>query len=116
MLWSGEGIHVIINENAIPKKFNSLIASHAIVQYILNKVKDEIKKLCEESKVSKVEDLIDSKRVFTALLSFHKELDFVAVYFSPNNLNKFSIDWTKPENFKHEEKYLTFLKKMRQRN
>jgi DNA primase catalytic subunit len=104
LLWSGEGIHVRINENAIPKKFNPLIASHAIVQYILNKVKDEIKKLCEESKVLKVEDLIDSKRVFTVPLSFHKELNLVAVCFSPNNLNKFSIDWAKPENFRHEEK------------
>ena len=104
LLWSGEGIHVRINERAIAKSYDPLTAAHAIVQYVIGKAKDELKKLTEESRgVLKVEDLIDSKRVFTAPLSFHKELDLVAVCFSPDKLSKFSPDWAKPENFIHEE-------------
>ncbi|BDC17905.1 hypothetical protein [Acidianus sp. HS-5] len=104
LLWSGEGIHVRINENAIPKDYDPLTASHAIVQYILRKVKDNIKKLSDESGgVLKIDELIDSKRIFTAPLSFHKELDYVAVCFSPDKLHEFSLDWAKPESFVHEE-------------
>ncbi|WP_241208879.1 hypothetical protein [Saccharolobus islandicus] len=42
LLWSGKGIHVRINENAIPKDFGPLTAAHAIVQYVLREVRDEI--------------------------------------------------------------------------
>jgi hypothetical protein len=104
LLWSGEGIHVRINENAIPKDYDPLTAAHAIVQYILRKVKDEIKKLSDESGgVLKIDELIDAKRIFTAPLSFHKELDYVAVCFSPDKLHEFNLDWAKPDSFKHEE-------------
>ncbi|ARM77048.1 hypothetical protein B6F84_03725 [Acidianus manzaensis] len=105
LLWSGEGIHVRINENSIPKDYDPLTASHAIVQYILNKVKDQIEILSEASgNVLKIDELIDTKRIFTAPLSFHKELDYVAICFSPNKLDKFTLDWAKPDNFVHEEK------------
>ncbi len=98
LLWSGEGIHVRINENAIPKNYDPLTAAHAIVQYVLRRTKDEIKKIGV-----KVDDLIDSKRIFTVPLSFHKELDYVTVCFSPDKLNKFNLEWVKPDNFVYEE-------------
>lgn len=99
LLWSGEGVHVRINEKAIPNDFDPLYASHAIVQYVLKKTKDEILKV----EGVKVDDLIDSKRVFTAPLSLHKELDYVAVCFSPNKLNSFTLDYAKPDKFVHEK-------------
>ncbi len=105
LLWSGEGIHVRINEKSIPKDYYPLTAAHAIVQYILKNVKNDLEKLSENSgRVLKVDELIDSKRIFTAPLSFHKELNYVAVCFSPNKLNKFSLDWANPDKFTHEEK------------
>ncbi|BFI76758.1 hypothetical protein [Sulfurisphaera ohwakuensis] len=104
LLWSGEGIHVRINERAIGKSYDPLTAAHAIVQYVINKTKDELQKLSESSGgVLKVEDLIDAKRIFTTPLSFHKELDYVTVCFSPDKLSKFSLEWAKPESFIHEE-------------
>lgn len=105
LLWSGEGIHVRINERAIPKEYDPLTAAHAIVQYILRKVKEQIEILSEASGgVLKIDELIDAKRIFTAPLSFHKELNYVAVCFSPDNLDKFSLDWANPAHFTHEEK------------
>ncbi|AWR98160.1 hypothetical protein DFR86_00295 [Acidianus sulfidivorans JP7] len=100
LLWSGEGIHVRINENAIPKDFDPLTASNAIVQHVLKEVKSEILEIGDV----KVDELIDSKRVFTTPLSLHKELDYVAVCFTPDKLSKFSLDWAKPDSFIHEEK------------
>ncbi len=105
LLWSGEGIHVRINEKSIPKDYYPLTAAHAIVQYILNKIKNDLQKLSENSgEVLKVDELIDSKRIFTVPLSFHKELNYVTVCFSPDKLDKFSLDWANPDKFIHEEK------------
>ncbi|WP_210433935.1 hypothetical protein [Acidianus brierleyi] len=104
LLWSGEGIHVRINENSIPKDYYPLTAAHAIVQYIIEKSRNDLQKLSESSGgVLKVDELIDSKRIFTAPLSFHRELNYVAVCFSPDKLSKFSLDWANPQNFIHEE-------------
>ncbi|ACP54466.1 hypothetical protein [Saccharolobus islandicus] len=100
LLWSGKGIHVRINENAIPKDFGPLTAAHAIVQYVLREVRDEIIKIGDV----KVDELIDPKRVFTVPLSPHKELDYVTVCFSPDKLSKFSLDWANPDSFIHEER------------
>ncbi len=103
LLWSGEGIHVRINENALPKSEDVVILSHAIVKYVLSRVKDEISKLSEQSGgVLKIDDLIDDKRVFTVPLSFHKRLDLVAVCFTPNDLTSFSPDWANPLRYKHQ--------------
>ncbi len=104
LLWSGEGIHVRVNERALPKDYYPVTAAHALVQYVLRRVRDDIKRLSEQSGgVLKVDELIDAKRLFTAPLSLHKELDYVAVCFSPDKLSKFSLDWAKPEGFVHEE-------------
>ncbi|MCY0859979.1 MAG: hypothetical protein OWQ54_06060 [Sulfolobaceae archaeon] len=104
LLWSGEGIHVRINENAIPEKMDPIVASSAIVKYIIRKVKGELEEIAKSSGgILKVEDLIDSKRVFTAPLSFHKNVDLVTVCFSPSDLHNFTPDWANPKNFRHSK-------------
>ncbi len=105
LLWSGEGIHVRVNERALPKDYYPVTAAHALVQYVLKRVKNDIRRLSEQSGgVLKVDELIDAKRIFTAPLSLHKELDYVAVCFSPDKLSKFSLEWAKPGSFIHEER------------
>ncbi|BFH72133.1 hypothetical protein SJAV_00770 [Sulfurisphaera javensis] len=109
LLWSGEGVHVRINENALPKSEDPVRISHAIVKYVLRRVKDQIEKLSEESGgVLKIDDLIDDKRVFTSPLSLHKELNYVAVCFSPNKLHEFNLDWANPDSYKHESVWKNF--------
>lgn len=104
LLWSGEGIHVRINENAIPEKMDPVVSASAIVKYIIKRVKSELENIAKESGgVLKVEDLIDSKRIFTVPLSFHKSIDLVTVCFSPSDLHNFIPEWANPKNFKHKE-------------
>jgi hypothetical protein len=106
LLWSGEGIHVRINENAIPSNLDQFYAAKAVVNYILKKTKDEIIKLVEKSRgILKVENLIDEKRVFTSPLSLHRTKDAVAVCFLPKDLDNFKIEWTNPSNFKHDSSW-----------
>lgn len=104
LLWSGEGIHVRINENAIPEKMDPIVSASAIVKYIIKKAKNELESIAKESGgVLKVENLIDSKRIFTAPLSFHKSVDLITVCFLPSDLHNFTPEWANPKNFKHRE-------------
>lgn len=101
-LWSGEGIHVRINERALPPG-EPVKTAQAVVRYILSKTRGELEELARRSGgVLKVEDLIDPKRVFTAPLSLHRELDYVAVCIPLNGLRSFSPDWARPAGFKHD--------------
>jgi hypothetical protein len=50
-----------------------------------------------------VENKIDLKRVFTAPLSLHRQLDLCAVCLKPDQLVDFDIDWAKPQVLKHNE-------------
>jgi len=110
LLWSGEGIHVRINENAIPSNLDQFYAAKAVVNYILKKTKDEIIKLAEKSRgILKVENLIDEKRVFTSPLSLHRTKDAVAVCFLPKDLDNFKIEWTNPSNFKHDSSWKNYV-------
>lgn len=103
VLWSGEGIHVRINERALPG-VRPVEEAHAVVRYVLKKAAQPLKELSERSGWAlKVEDLIDPKRVFTAPLSLHKELDYAAVCVPLDKLSAFSPDWARPDNPRHEE-------------
>jgi len=108
LIWSGRGIHVHLNENAISGKIwekGPLRASFAIAEYVLGRVKDELEAICKRSRSLdrrlKVENLMDIQRVFTAPLSIHRELDLVAVAVKPDDLERFEIDWAKIGDFKH---------------
>ncbi len=108
LLWSGNGIHVRINENSISDecltdlKLSPVDAAYALVEYVLRKYSERLKARAKSSGgVVKIENLIDVKRVFTAPLSLHRELNRVAVCFSPDELSSFNIEWTEPGSFKH---------------
>ena len=110
LLWSGEGIHVRIHEKAFSpellSKHHPLDIAYAIVEYVLEELKDKIIALSKETNgVLKVENLIDAKRVFTVPLSIHRRLNRVAVTFKPEQLDEFHIDWTIPENYKHNPEW-----------
>jgi len=110
IIWSGEGMHVRINENALPKNIDPLLASKVIVNYILKKTNTELEKLVNKSQGDlKVENLIDDKRLFTAPLSLHRNLEYVAICLSTKDLNNFSLEWARPENFKHNISWRNYV-------
>ena len=85
-----------MHEKAIPPEvyntYNPVDVAYAIVEYVLEGVKDRIEEIVKKSggKV-KVENLIDMKRVFTASLSLHRKHDLVAVVIDPRNLDSFGL-------------------------
>ena len=108
LLWSGRGVHVRVNENALSDDLleelgiTPVDAAFAIVEYVLRKGSEAIKGAAKRSGGEvKVENLVDAKRVFTAPLSLHRELDRVAVCFTPDELSSFTLEWTNPSSFKH---------------
>ena len=106
LVWSGRGLHVHINENAISKhiykKFGALNTSYAIVEYILSKISSKIREINEKYSISiKVENLMDPQRVFTIPLSLHRILDVTCIAFKPDDIDSFNISWTNPRSFKH---------------
>ena len=109
--WSGRGAHVHIHEKAFSKdllsKHNPLDVAYAVVEYICRMVKRDLaevsSKLEEDGFTIKVENKIDLKRVFTAPLSLHRELDLCAVCLKPDQLGDFHIDWAKPNVLRHNK-------------
>ncbi|MCX8168748.1 MAG: hypothetical protein N3E39_00770 [Candidatus Methanomethylicia archaeon] len=107
--WSGRGLHIHINENAISKdilsKIHPLDAAYAVVEYVISecwgKIKDLISKTSNFDREFKVENKIDIQRVFTCPLSLHRDYNIVAVCFKPNEIDNFDLSWTNPLSFKH---------------
>ena len=95
--WSGRGAHVHIHPEAftpeLRKKMHPLDIAYSVTQYVVNRL--------TPSEGVVVENKIDLQRVFTCPLSLHRFLDRVAVCLSPSELEEFEIEWTKPEEFKH---------------
>lgn len=105
-LWSGEGIHVRINENAFSQeillKHHPTIVAHSVVQYVLREVRERLEHIVKASEgVVKVENLIDFKRVFTAPLSLHRRLNYAAICLNMDDLPSFTLDWADPRKPKH---------------
>ncbi len=111
--WSGRGVHIHINEKSfseeIRKKYHPLDIAYAVVDYILFKRKEDIQKIIERARGTerpfKIENKIDIQRVFTVPLSFHRELDFVAICFKPDEIERFSLDWVDPKKYRHNKKW-----------
>ncbi|MEM2928758.1 MAG: hypothetical protein QXP60_07330 [Nitrososphaerota archaeon] len=108
--WSGRGCHIHLHERSfskeILKKYNPLDIAYSIVEYICRQVKDkflEIASKIDDKSILKLENKIDIKRVFTAPLSLHRQLDVCCVCFKPNELYNFNLDWTNPNNIKHNQ-------------
>jgi len=105
--WSGNGCHIHLNHKGFSKgllmKYSSLDLAYAMVDFIIRKVEPWI--IENGIKNVKLENKIDSKRVFTCPLSLHRELDVVCVCINPQEISDFSIDWIKPNSFKHFENW-----------
>lgn len=108
--WSGRGLHVHINENAISSELYSKVPpldlTYSIVEYVTIKVQKSLNEInASEGTSIKVENLMDPQRVFTAPLSLHRFLNVVCVVFKPDELEDFDISWTKPSNYRHSVKW-----------
>ncbi|MEM1574993.1 MAG: hypothetical protein QW755_06175 [Nitrososphaerota archaeon] len=108
--WSGRGCHIHLHEKSfskeILKKYNPLDIAYSIVEYICCQVKDkflEIASKIDDKSILKLENKIDIKRVFTVPLSLHRQLDICCICFKPNELYNFNLDWTNPNNIKHNQ-------------
>ncbi|MEM2179591.1 MAG: hypothetical protein QXP32_02110, partial [Nitrososphaeria archaeon] len=101
--WSGKGIHVHLNKNSISeevyKKIHPLDAAYAVVEYVKRKVGEKIFALNSDS--LRVENKIDPQRLFTAPLTFHKNLNFVTVCINPGKLHEFTIEHANPQKYIH---------------
>ena len=109
LVWSGNGVHVHISEKALSEEAKQFIhpfdAAYAVVEYVLRRARPRIADIIKRVEVGvKVENLVDLKRVFTAPLSIHRELDVVAICFYPEDMDSFDISWTDPKNFRHRWK------------
>ena len=117
LVWSGRGVHIHINENAISKevraKYNPIDVSYAMVEYIIGKaypkIRDLLNKHSRDSRPLKVENKIDIQRVFTAPLSLHKIHDIVCVAFKPDDIDSFDISWTRPGNYRHDPSWREYI-------
>jgi hypothetical protein len=107
--WSGRGAHVHVHEKAFSKgllsKHNSLDVAYSVVEYVCRLIKQDLVKVSGKlgELAPRVENKVDLKRVFTAPLSLHRELDLCAVCLKPDQLGDFDIDWAKPQVLKHNE-------------
>jgi hypothetical protein len=109
--WSGRGAHVHMHEKAFSKdlfsKHNPIDIAYSVVEYVCRLIKQDLvkvsSKLTEPDLAPKVENKVDLKRVFTAPLSLHRQLDLCAVCLKPDQLGDFDIDWAKPEVLRHNE-------------
>lgn len=107
VLWSGEGAHVRINENAFSEELlrehHPIEVAHAVVDHVLKAVRPKLEAVVKASGGAlKVENLVDPKRVFTAPLSLHRRLDRAAVCFKPSEIHSFDPSWTDPSKPRHD--------------
>jgi hypothetical protein len=115
--WSGRGAHVHVHEKAFSRDFlsthNPLDVAYTVVEYVCRQVRQDLAKvhseLEEQGFAPKVENKIDLKRVFTAPLSLHRQLDLCAVCLKPDQLGDFHIDWAKPNFLKHNKAWREHL-------
>ncbi|MCX8189306.1 MAG: hypothetical protein N3F64_06310 [Nitrososphaeria archaeon] len=109
--WSGKGIHIHLNKNAISKevysKIHPLDAAYSVVEYVKEKVEERILELKSDS--LKVENKIDPQRLFTAPLTFHKSLNFITVCIDPEKLDDFTIEYANPQKYVHYPNWNNFV-------
>ena len=109
--WSGRGVHIHVNSCAFSQKLlkrhNPLDVAFSVVEYILRKSRTQLAKLAEKAprigdRELKIENKMDLKRVFTAPLSLHRQLDLCCVCFKQDDIQNFSPDWAKIEICRHD--------------
>ena len=115
--WSGRGFHIHIHEKSISidllKKYHPLDISYSIVEFILRGISNRIKPILDKSRdlerPLKIENKIDIQRVFTAPLSFHRLLDYVAICMKPNEVSEFDVSWAEPDKFRHNRDWRRYI-------
>ncbi|MEM1566615.1 MAG: hypothetical protein QW510_06010 [Candidatus Bathyarchaeia archaeon] len=111
--WSGNGCHIHIHEEAFSEKVLSkahpLDLAYAIVEYANLHVLPEISGNLHVEGVT-VENRMDAGRVFTCPLSLHRELETVCICLKPKDVDDFSPEWIKPQNFRHNPAWRSFRK------
>lgn len=114
--WSGRGVHVHVHEKAFSQdvlsRHHPLDVAFAVVEFTLRSVKDELRQVASKAaqgeRALKVENKVDAKRVFTAPLSLHRELDLCCVCFKPNDLRSFHPDWAKLDVMRHDTSWTSY--------
>lgn len=107
LMWSGNGLHIHMHHKAFSdellRKINPLDAAYAIVEYANKKLRSQYLELAKKYQAEKlnVENEMDLQRVFTCPMSLHRSLNVVAICFSPDMINDFSLDWTSIESYRH---------------
>ena len=112
--WSGRGAHIHLHEMAfsedIISKHNPLDIAFSVVEYTLKKLEKPLLEVVNASEgVIKVENKVDIKRVFTAPLSLHREVDLCCVCFKSSELDNFEISWADPKSYKHNPKWRDYV-------
>lgn len=106
--WSGEGMHVHINDNAfsseIYERIHPLDLAYSVTEYIIRKIKKDL------PVGVRVDNEIDPQRVFTAPLSLHRSLDRVAVVIERNSLDSFNLSWVNIDGYTHFSGWKIFEK------
>ncbi|PCN50947.1 hypothetical protein B6U99_02005 [Candidatus Geothermarchaeota archaeon ex4572_27] len=112
--WSGRGVHVHIHENAFSSELlgrhNPLDIAYSVVEFVLRRVEARLREVASRWARRcrlKVENEMDIKRVFTAPLSLHRELDLAAVCLRPEDIDSFEIAWADPERPRHYRGWAT---------
>lgn len=106
--WSGEGMHIHINDNAfsseIYEKIHPLDLAYSITEYVIRKIKNDL------PVGVRVDNEIDPQRVFTAPLSLHRNLDRVAVVIERNSIDSFDLSWVSIDGYIHFSGWKNFEK------
>ncbi|MEM2210889.1 MAG: hypothetical protein QW372_05810 [Nitrososphaerales archaeon] len=109
--WSGEGCHVHLHQNALSlNSIHPLDLAYSIVEYVKIKLQSLITDIALKYKAVnlKVENNIDSQRLFTCPLSLHRRLNVVCICIPPNSLSNFTLEWIKLRGFKHYQDWERF--------
>ncbi|MBS7649778.1 MAG: hypothetical protein QXK72_00420 [Candidatus Bathyarchaeia archaeon] len=105
--WSGEGCHVHLHHKSISPELagrtNPLDLAYTLVEYVNLKLNLKYKTLTSNSFSSRlvVENEMDPQRLFSCPLTLHSRLDRVCVCISPNDLDRFTPEWTLPDGYRH---------------
>lgn len=108
-LWSGRGIHVRVNQEAVSRELRSRVPpldlAFALVEYVRSRltplIADISARFCASGLT--VENRMDPQRMFTCPLSLHRELPVVCVAMSPEELKDFDPSWTRIEGYRHND-------------
>ncbi|MEM2897251.1 MAG: hypothetical protein QXG01_06760 [Candidatus Bathyarchaeia archaeon] len=107
--WSGNGMHIHLNPYSISpdllKKLNvnPIDIAFSIVEYVNGKLNEEFIKIKESFHCErlKVENEIDQQRLFTCILSLHRNLNSVCICISRDDLKDFDPSWISVEGYRH---------------